>query len=145
MIFLKKESRFMKRQKDDAYFISRIIDDIDYILSILEGVDLDTFSSNQMMSDSTVFRLIQISENSRGISEDLKNSQEYDWFKVSGMRNRLVHDYGNVDYRVVFLTVKNDLPKLRSVMEQLLARILHIRESVTYYTTRTISDLLMMR
>lgn len=76
----------MKRQKDDAYFISRIIDDIDYILSILEGVDLDTFSSNQMMSDSTVFRLIQISENSRGISEDLKNSQEYDWFKVSGMR-----------------------------------------------------------
>ena len=47
----------MKRQKDDAYFISRIIDDIDYILSILEGVDLDTFSSNQMMSDSTVFRL----------------------------------------------------------------------------------------
>lgn len=123
MIFLKKESRFMKRQKDDAYFISRIIDDIDYILSILEGVDLDTFSSNQMMSDSTVFRLIQISENSRGISEDLKNSQEYDWFKVSGMRNRLVHDYGNVDYRVVFLTVKTDLPKLRSVMEQLLARI----------------------
>lgn len=113
----------MKRQKDDAYFISRIIDDIDYILSILEGVDLDTFSSNQMMSDSTVSRLIQISENSRGISEDLKNSQEYDWFKVSGMRNRLVHDYGNVDYRVVFLTVKNDLPKLRSVMEQLLARI----------------------
>lgn len=31
MISLKKESRFMKRQKDDAYFISRIIDDIDYV------------------------------------------------------------------------------------------------------------------
>ena len=88
MIFLKKESRFMKRQKDDAYFISRIIDDIDYILSILEGVDLDTFSINQMMSDSTVFRLIQISENSRGISEDLKNSQEYDWFKVIWSQKR---------------------------------------------------------
>ena len=48
----------MKRQKDYAYFISRIIDDIDYILSILEGIDLDTFLSNQMMSDSTVFHLI---------------------------------------------------------------------------------------
>ena len=113
----------MKRQKDDSYFISKIIDDIDYILSILDGVDLDAFSNNQMMSDSTVFRLIQISENSRGISEDLKNSEEYDWFKVSGMRNRLVHDYGNVDYRVVFLTAKNDLPQLRAVMEQLLARV----------------------
>jgi len=113
----------MKRQKDDSYFISKIIDDIDYILSILDGVDLDAFSNNQMMSDSTVFRLIQISENSRGISEDLKNSEAYDWFKVSGMRNRLVHDYGNVDYRLVFLTAKKDLPQLRSVMEQLLARV----------------------
>ena len=44
---------------------------------------------------------------------------DYDWYKVSGMRNRLVHDYGNVDYRVVFLTAKNDLPKLRSIVEQL--------------------------
>lgn len=98
------------------------MNDIDYILSILEGIDLDAFSSNQMMSDSTVFRLIQISENSRGISEDLKNSEVYDWFKVSGMRNRLVHDYGNVDYRVVFHTAKNDLPQLRAVMEQLLEK-----------------------
>ena len=116
----------MKRQKDDAYFISRIINDIDYITSILEGVDLDTFSSNQMMSDSTVFRLIQISENSRGISENLKNSEEYDWFRVSGMRNRLVHDYGNVDYSVVFSTAKNDLPQLRSVMEQLLEKLVSV-------------------
>ena len=114
----------MKRQKDDAYFISRIINDIDYIISILDGVDLDAFSSNQMMSDSTVFRLIQISENGRGISENLKNSEEYDWFRVSGMRNRLVHDYGNVDYSVVFSTAKNDLPQLRSVMEQLLGKVI---------------------
>ncbi len=111
----------MKKQKDDAYYVSKIIDDINYIQSILDGVDFDTFSSNQMMSDSTVFRLIQISENSRGLSDNLKNAVEYDWFKVSGMRNRLVHDYGNVDYRVVFLTAKNDLPQLRTVMEQLLA------------------------
>ena len=44
---------------------------------------------------------------------------DYDWYRVSGMRNRLVHDYGNVDYRVVFLTAKNDLTKLRSIIEQL--------------------------
>ena len=113
----------MKKQKDDAYFISRILDDIDYILSILDGVDLAAFSNNQMMSDSTVFRLIQISENSRGLSDDMKNSVEYDWFKVSGMRNRLVHDYGNVDYRIVFLTARNDLPQLRNVMELLLSKI----------------------
>lgn len=109
----------MKRIKDDDYYFEKILLDIDYILSILDGVGFDVFSKNQMMSDSTVFRLIQISKNSRGISEEARNSVDYDWYKVSGMRNRLVHDYGNVDYRVVFLTAKNDLPKLRSIIEQL--------------------------
>ena len=51
----------MKRKKDDSYFVAKIIDDIDYILSIVDGVDLDSFSNNKMLSDSTVFRLIQIS------------------------------------------------------------------------------------
>ena len=108
----------MKKQKNDSYFIQKILDDIDYILSILDGVDFDTFTNNQMMSDSTVFRLVQISENSTGLSEELKGSMNFDWFKVSGMRNRLVHDYGNVDYRVVFLTAKNDLPILKGILEK---------------------------
>lgn len=44
----------------------------------------------------------------------------YDWLKVSGMRNRLVHDYGNVDYMIVLKTVKTDLPELRKILEKYL-------------------------
>lgn len=29
-----------------------------------------------------------------------------------GMRNRIVHDYGNVDLKVVYETLKNDIPEL---------------------------------
>ncbi len=113
----------MKKRKNDEYYILKIINDIDYILSILDGITIDVFSNNQMMSDSTIFRLIQISENSNGISEAMKESTDYDWFKVSGMRNRLVHDYGNVDYSIVFTTAKNDLPALRLVLQSLLDKL----------------------
>ena len=61
----------MSNQKNDSFFIKKMIDDIDYIASILKDVEIEEFSSNQMMSDSTVFRLIQISENIRQISEGL--------------------------------------------------------------------------
>ena len=30
----------------------------------------------------------------------------------SGLRNRIVHDYGNVDLQIVFDTLKNDIPEL---------------------------------
>ena len=29
-----------------------------------------------------------------------------------GIRNRIVHDYGNVDLKVVYVTLKNDIPDL---------------------------------
>ncbi len=31
---------------------------------------------------------------------------------MHGMRNRIVHDYGNVDLKVVYETLKNDIPDL---------------------------------
>ena len=38
----------MKREKNDDFYISRIINDIDYILSILEDVELDDFARNDL-------------------------------------------------------------------------------------------------
>ena len=32
--------------------------------------------------------------------------------QCTGMRNRIVHDYGNVDLKVVYETLKNDIPDL---------------------------------
>ena len=40
--------RYMKRIKDDDYYFEKILGDIDYILSILDGVGFDVFSKYQM-------------------------------------------------------------------------------------------------
>ena len=34
------------------------------------------------------------------------------WSALSGLKNRIVHDYGNVDLNVVFDTLQNDIPEL---------------------------------
>jgi uncharacterized protein YutE (UPF0331/DUF86 family) len=33
-----------------------------------------------------------------------------------GLRNRIVHDYGNVDLNVVYETLKNDIPELLEML-----------------------------
>ena len=40
------------------------------------------------------------------------------WTQIIGMRHRLVHDYGNINYDVVWDVVENDLPDLISALEQ---------------------------
>lgn len=60
-----------------------------------------------------MFRLIQISENSDKLTEDFKAyHSNIPWRAIKGLRNRIVHEYGNVDLSVVYDTVKNDIPQL---------------------------------
>jgi uncharacterized protein with HEPN domain len=39
------------------------------------------------------------------------------WREVAGMRNRLVHDYLNIDLALVWATAKRDLPALLAAIE----------------------------
>lgn len=36
------------------------------------------------------------------------------WTDIAGLRNRIVHDYGNVDLEVVYETLTNDIPQLKN-------------------------------
>ncbi|MBP5353582.1 MAG: DUF86 domain-containing protein [Lachnospiraceae bacterium] len=40
------------------------------------------------------------------------------WLALSGLRNRIVHDYGNVDLSIVYDTLKNDIPQLMDTLRE---------------------------
>lgn len=42
------------------------------------------------------------------------------WYVMVGMRNRIVHDYTHVDYRIVWDTVTADLPPLVEALTRIL-------------------------
>ncbi len=44
------------------------------------------------------------------------------WPAMYGMRNRLIHDYGNTNYRVVFDVVNDDLSALAQTVAAFLAQ-----------------------
>ena len=47
--------------------------------------------------------------------------KEVPWKSVFGMRNFLVHEYAEVDDEAIFRTIREDLPKLQSTSENILA------------------------
>ena len=58
-------------------------------------------------------------DNARRLSDAYKADHEtIPWTAIYGLRNRIVHDYGNVDLTIVFDTLKNDIPELLGLMEQ---------------------------
>ena len=43
------------------------------------------------------------------------------WRDIAGMRNKLIHEYDYVDVTIVYNTVRNDLPPLIVLLDEVLA------------------------
>ena len=84
-----------------------------FIIAHMKDVDLQELNNNEVLLDSMLFRMIQISENVKRLSEEYKeNNSNLPWNELTGLRNRIVHDYGNIDLNIVFETLKYDIPEL---------------------------------
>ncbi len=110
----------MNNIKNNRYYIDKIIADIEFILAHTGGISLEAFSADEVLLDSVMFRLIQISENSDKLTEEFKTQNRFvPWRAIKGMRNRIVHDYGAVDVSVIYDTVKADLPELLKLLKEI--------------------------
>ena len=103
----------MDNIKNDHYYIQKLQQDLAFIVTHMRNVDIEELSENEILQDSRLFRMIQISENAKKLTEEYKAEHtEIPWKAIYGLRNRIVHDYGNVDLEVVYETLKNDIPEL---------------------------------
>ena len=103
----------MDNIKDDKYYIQKIKIDLEFIVSHMKNVSEEEFYKNEILLDSMMFRMIQISENCKRLTDVYKLSRpDVPWNAMAGMRNRIVHDYGNVDLGIIYETLKNDVPVL---------------------------------
>jgi uncharacterized protein with HEPN domain len=107
--------------KDDTVYLRHIWDAIAQIQSYLDEKSFQEFIANKMAQDAVVRQLEIIGEASRNLSEDFcKLHPEVPWSQIVGMRNRMAHDYLNVDMEIVWDIVTHDLPALKLRLAELL-------------------------
>ena len=105
----------MDNIKNDEYYLFKIINDIDKVISYAKGLSFLEFIEDEIVLDSILFRMIQISESIKKLSTEFKsNYNDIPWVDISGFRNRIVHDYDSTDYSIVYEIVKKDLPRIKN-------------------------------
>ncbi|MDD6481292.1 MAG: DUF86 domain-containing protein [Lachnospiraceae bacterium] len=108
----------MDNKKNDTYYIQKLKTDLEFVVKHMRNVDIEELNRNEVLLDSMLFRMIQISENAKRLSEDYKlKNDNIPWKALAGLRNRIVHDYGNVDLNIVYETLKNDIPDLLELLD----------------------------
>ena len=102
----------MDNIKDDEYFLKKILADLEYLIEISKNLTKEKFEKSLLHQDSIMFRMVQISENCDKLSNNFKScNKDINWRSLKGMRNKIVHEYGGVDLKIIYDTVKHDIPQ----------------------------------
>ncbi len=108
----------MDNPKTDIYYIKKIHDDLSFICRHMDGVKIEELESDEVLLDSMMFRLIQVSEISRKLTNEYKKKNDIiPWNALYGLRNRIVHDYGSVDLTIIYETLVHDIPDVLTLIK----------------------------
>ncbi|AKB55375.1 MULTISPECIES: HepT-like ribonuclease domain-containing protein [Methanosarcina] len=101
-------------------YLSEIMSAAVAIQDFTEGMDRETFLNDEKTKSAVVRQLEIIGEAAKAIPADIKAlAPDIDWRNISGMRDRIIHAYFNVDYNLVWDTIVSDIPVLESRIEML--------------------------
>ena len=113
--------KYMDNIKTPTYYLLKIIEDINFVIDNTIGMSIEEFSEDEVLNCAVSFKFIQISENAKQLPTTLMEAySQVPWKKINGLRNRIVHDYGNVQLDIIYNTIEKDLPFL---LEQVKALI----------------------
>lgn len=105
----------------DELRLRHILEATQRIASYLDGVGRDSFLGNRMLQDAVVRNLEIVGEACVNLSPEFRDAHpEIPWQKASGIRNRLVHGYFDVDLAVVWQTAQDSLPPFSEQVRSLL-------------------------
>jgi uncharacterized protein with HEPN domain len=100
--------------------VDDVVDAIGNALSFIEKMEYEDF----FLDNKTIFAVTRaleiIGEAVKNIPQSIKSFYpQIPWKEIAGMRNKLIYEYFGVKQKVVWETVKKDLPLLKTHFDKI--------------------------
>jgi uncharacterized protein with HEPN domain len=110
------------RFRDWRFRVRDILAAVRAVAAYTDGMRFEDFLADRRTRDAVVRNLMTIGESVRWIPDVvLSEHPEVPWRTMRGMRNVVVHEYFGIDDRILWQTVRGDLPPLAPLLETVLA------------------------
>lgn len=82
-------------------------------LGYVQGITYEQFAADRRTVDAVSYAIVVIGEAASALKDAGPSlAPEIPWADIRGMRNRVTHEYFGVDVKVLWETVREDLPPL---------------------------------
>lgn len=100
--------------------LNDIRESIDRIEKYTEGMSLEDFSKDRKTIDAVARNLEIMGEAANRLPDEFKEiHSDVEWYKIVGLRHRIVHEYFGVDLQIIWRILQKDLPELRRSLSQI--------------------------
>ncbi len=104
--------------KDDWVYVAHMLDMSKQALEIVSNKTRSDFDEDIVLRLALTHLVQVIGEAAQRVSKEFQQDHaQIPWREITGMRNRIVHDYLNVDEDVVWQVVRGDLPELAKIIQ----------------------------
>ena len=109
------ELKSMDNVKNDFYYVKRLLKSLEVTSRYLKNKSMDDLINDGFLCDAIENRFTKIAEDASKLSKEFKNNlSTIPWDGIASIRNRVCHDYGVVDFSVLYKTIKVNFPSFRA-------------------------------
>ena len=85
--------------------------------SAIASLGRDRFDDDWIVQDAAITVLTQIGEEVKRLPKAFTSARpDIEWTKIAGMRDKLTHDYVDIDHELVWDALVQDIPTLRAAL-----------------------------
>ena len=85
---------------------------------------LDELQEDEKTSSAVIRKFEVIGEAAKYMPKKLKDKhKDIQWKSMAGMRDRLIHAYFGIDYKLVWAAIKIEIPKLKPKLKKILSSL----------------------
>lgn len=111
----------MLPEERDAAYLWDMVEAAREARDMMSGLTMLEFLENRVLLRAAERNIEIIGEAAGRISETFMEAHpQIPWRQIIGQRNIIVHEYGKIDYEMLYQTAMNDIPEPISAIEPLL-------------------------
>ena len=108
--------------RDWRFKIEDILEAVQDSLELTQGMDYETFCQDKRTLKAVLYNLAVIGEAARKVPEEITSAYPLiPWRDMGDMRNVVIHEYFGIDAKILWETIRHELPPLMPKLKDILA------------------------